>query len=222
MVSFLAISLSQANEQSLTQLARNYWENARRELAAGKDLNALHYYTLALQSVPVDQDLKEILQTDIPEYLFSVRLAYIVQQRANIEGAVFDQAEKRVLSWSGNTVRLWNAETGDSIGQPMQHKGEVSGAVFDQAGKRILSWSGNTVRLWDVPGDLDFPKDSYVIQVEALTGTRFDVNTRLLSIIPPEEWGKVQSQWQELGRKHANTCQYPRQNVYLRFWEKDR
>ena len=52
-------------------------------------------------------------------------------------------------------ARLWEAETGQPIGQPMKHEGRVVGAVFDQAQKRILTWSedllgtNGTARLWD-------------------------------------------------------------------------
>jgi hypothetical protein len=66
-------------------------------------------------------------------------------------GAVFDKAEGRILSWSDdNTVRLWDAATGEPRGAVMKHEGRVLGAVFDKAEGRILSWSNDkTVRLWD-------------------------------------------------------------------------
>ena len=68
-----------------------------------------------------------------------------------VNGALFDQAEARILSWSGDgTVRLWDAATGQPRGAPMKHDGAVNGALFDQAQARILSWSDDgTVRLWD-------------------------------------------------------------------------
>jgi WD40 repeat protein len=66
-------------------------------------------------------------------------------------GAVFDQAEARILSWSSDgTLRLWDAATGAPRGVPMKHDGPVEGAVFDKAEARILSWSDDKTRLWDV------------------------------------------------------------------------
>ena len=48
---------------------------------------------------------------------------------------------------------------------------------------RILTWSGEatpsgTARLWDVPGDLDYPAKMLRLEVEAITGTKYDENGR--------------------------------------------
>ena len=87
--------------------------------------------------------------------------------------------------------------------------------------KRILTWSydGN-VRLWDVPGDLDFPSEKYILQTQALTGTRFDPVLRQITVIPVEEWRALQKEYLEFAQEHAQACEYLRQNVYLRFWGK--
>ena len=48
-------------------------------------------------------------------------------------GAVFDKAEKRILTWGRDgTARLWDAYTGDQIGQPMEHQSDVPGMSIDQ------------------------------------------------------------------------------------------
>jgi WD40 repeat protein len=145
-----------------------------------------------------------------------------------IRGAVLDQAQKRILTWSGgnlagkNAAYLWEAETGKLLGQPMKHEDSVNGAVFDQAQKRVLTWSDDgTARLWDIPGDLDFPHEHLVLQVQALTGTKLDLQTRQISVIPTSEWQALQKQYLDIAREHAKECQYPRQNLYLWFWGKD-
>ncbi len=68
-----------------------------------------------------------------------------------VRGALFDNDERRILSWSEDkTLRLWDAATGAPIGAPMTHEGPVKGAQFDKDGRRILSWSEDrTLRLWD-------------------------------------------------------------------------
>jgi WD40 repeat protein len=69
-----------------------------------------------------------------------------------VNGAVFDKSESRILSWSDDgTVRLWDAATGQTMGAALEHDDAVHGAVFDRLESRILSWSDDgTVRLWDV------------------------------------------------------------------------
>ena len=49
------------------------------------------------------------------------------------------------------TIRLWDAETGDPIGQPLEgHSSIVNSVGFSPDGSRIVSGSfDNTIRLWD-------------------------------------------------------------------------
>jgi len=145
-----------------------------------------------------------------------------MQHRENVDGAAFSKNEERILTWSEDgSACLWETETGILIGKPMLHDNIVWGAVFSKDEKRILTWSEDgSARLWDVPGDLDFPNDKYVLQVQALTGTKFDPATRQIAVIPFDEWRKIQQEWLAFAREHAKTCQYKRQNVYLRFWGK--
>ena len=60
----------------------------------------------------------------------------------SVSGAVFNQDETRILTWSDDgTARLWDASDGSSIGQPMKHDSAVIGAVFNKDETRILTWS---------------------------------------------------------------------------------
>ena len=64
----------------------------------------------------------------------------------------FSPDGKRIVSGScDNTVRLWDAATGQPIGQPLTgHTDTVSSVAFSPDGKRIASGSADdTVRLWD-------------------------------------------------------------------------
>ncbi len=101
----------------------------------------------------------------------------------------------------------------------VQHEDWVYGALFSPDDQRILTWGGGTtVQLWDVPGDLDFPRGNYVLQVEALSGTRFNLMTRKPEIMSADAFTEAKKAYAKIAREHLKTCQYQRQNIYLHFW----
>ena len=70
-----------------------------------------------------------------------------------VTSVAFSPDGKRIVSGSRDTtVRLWDADTGQQIGQPMtRHRDVVRSVAFSPDGKRIVSGSlDNTVRVWNV------------------------------------------------------------------------
>jgi WD40 repeat protein len=56
------------------------------------------------------------------------------------------------VSGSGdNTIRIWNAATGEAVGTPLEgHTELVSSVAFSPDGTQIVSGSGdNTIRIWN-------------------------------------------------------------------------
>ena len=66
----------------------------------------------------------------------------------------FSPDGQRIASGSNdNTLRLWNADTGQPLGDPFTgNKDPVSSVAFSPDGRRIVSGSeDDTVRLWPAP-----------------------------------------------------------------------
>ncbi|KIM90604.1 hypothetical protein PILCRDRAFT_1868 [Piloderma croceum F 1598] len=75
-----------------------------------------------------------------------------------VNSVAFSQDGRRIVSGSGDqTIRVWNAETGDLVVDPLQgHTNSVTSVTFSQDGKRTVSGSNDkTIRVWDAEtGDL--------------------------------------------------------------------
>lgn len=69
-----------------------------------------------------------------------------------LRGYLFSETFPFLASYD-KTIRIWDAETGQQIGPPLEgHTGGVNSASFSPDGKRIVSASlDKTVRIWDFP-----------------------------------------------------------------------
>jgi dipeptidyl aminopeptidase/acylaminoacyl peptidase len=70
---------------------------------------------------------------------------------AGIHSASFSPNSKRIVTASAdNTARVWEADSGKPVGEPMKHGGEVFSASFSPDGTRVVTASGdNTARMWN-------------------------------------------------------------------------
>lgn len=78
--------------------------------------------------------------------------AILIGHTSSVQSASFSPNSKRIVSASDDkTIRIWDAETGQQIGQPLEgHTLSVNSASFSPDGKRILSSSADkTIRIWD-------------------------------------------------------------------------
>ncbi|HEV3448688.1 MAG TPA: protein kinase, partial [Gemmataceae bacterium] len=74
-----------------------------------------------------------------------------VGHRAHLAGGVFCTDGRQVLTWSAETLYLFDATNANLLRTFEGHSGEVLGAAFYPDGKHFLSCSfDGTVRLWDI------------------------------------------------------------------------
>ena len=75
----------------------------------------------------------------------------IAETTSEVSSVAFTPDGKRIVSGSADTtVRVWDAGTGQPVGQPITAPSEVSSVAFSPDGTRIVSGSADTtVRVWD-------------------------------------------------------------------------
>jgi WD40 repeat protein len=121
--------------------------------------SALSTYISALPLTPRDTQLYESLHHTIPQSpsirsshpSWSSALLQIISGHTKpVHSVVFSPDGKKLASASGDeTVRLWDVETGEAVGAPLEHTFRVGFVTFSPDGKKLASCD-KAVRLWDV------------------------------------------------------------------------
>jgi hypothetical protein len=115
----------------------------------------------------------------------------------------FSPDGQRVISGSGDqTLRLWDARTGQALGEPWQgHSDGVWSVAFSPDGRRVISGSRDqTLRLWDMD------EASWRQRTCFLAGRNFT-------------WVEWQRYMPEPRYPYARTCEaYPVHPTVIAFW----
>ncbi|KAE9382484.1 WD40 repeat-like protein, partial [Gymnopus androsaceus JB14] len=85
-------------------------------------------------------------------YSWPSQQAVLTGHTADVSSVEFSPDGKRIVSGSyDHTLRIWNAETGMIIGEPMQgHTSWVTSVVFSPDGEKIVSGSSDqTLHIWN-------------------------------------------------------------------------
>ncbi|KIJ22902.1 hypothetical protein M422DRAFT_84675, partial [Sphaerobolus stellatus SS14] len=120
-----------------------------------------HIYLSALAMAPPTSLLKQEYIKDFQRMLRSVgkrrkgwkhELQPLQGHRGTVLTVAFSPDGKHIASGSGDeTIQIWDAKTGDTVGEPLQgHKGAVWAVAFSPDGKHIVSGSGDeTIQVWN-------------------------------------------------------------------------
>jgi len=90
------------------------------------------------------------------------KLPAVFAHQGAVNTAGFSADGRRFVTGSDDrTVQLWNAATGEPLGQPLRHPAPVLRAALSTDGSRLLTLAGGIVRIWS---DLD--REAYPRKLE--------------------------------------------------------
>ncbi|KAJ3733215.1 hypothetical protein DFJ43DRAFT_242886, partial [Lentinula guzmanii] len=121
-----------------------------------------HLYLSGMPFVPENSKLHTVFErccNTLQKAVFSRQINNWPDQQVILKGhaddisaVVFSPDGKRIVSGSvDKSIRIWNADTGEAIGDPLQgHLGGVTSVAFSPDGKRIVSGSADkSINIWN-------------------------------------------------------------------------
>ncbi|KAJ6571391.1 WD40-repeat-containing domain protein [Mycena capillaripes] len=124
--------------------------------------SAPHIYLSALALAPKESEITTRFHSQFPRLLAVKKglvtkwpaIISVLEGHTNAVNSIACSPDGRhILSGSSdNTLRIWDAESGEELGQPLEgHTGWVNSVAFSADGKYCVSGSNDgTIRIWDV------------------------------------------------------------------------
>jgi len=158
----LASDLSAALNKTKAHEAMLAVEKAHTLIGQGQLYSGMLWMARGLETAPADAvSLQDSIRTSLAALRSDVP---VLRARLMTEGgataAVFSPDGKMIVTGGGpyggkGEARLWDAATGEPLGQPLPHEQQVLGVAFSPDGKTVLTGSGDyrssqgDARLWD-------------------------------------------------------------------------
>jgi len=135
-------------ESALTQLEI---ERASEMLDRGDANLGVIHLARVLRNCPTNRFVAERLMAEINQRNFLLPVIGPLQHGDRVTGARFSPDGQRIVSVSHDkTARIWDAATGNPLGEPLRHEDSVNAAQFSPDGRRIVTASKDgTARIWD-------------------------------------------------------------------------
>ena len=140
------VSEREARKAALVELARNDLVNARFAIKEFRLDDALIWFERAIEHAPADHSLYSAARSLLASRSMCLHFSFVHDRFA---GVAFSPDAQTVVNISGNTARLWNAQTGAPRGEPLQHDGEVNSVEFSPDAHTVVTRSGKSARLWN-------------------------------------------------------------------------
>jgi serine/threonine protein kinase len=188
-------------------------EQGLREADGGDIFTALLRFAQPLVSSPDHEDTVRMTRHRVANYWTNSQCPVLLQQwRGSSVDAISPDGRRvvtarvaaisldgrRVLTASVETVRVWDAATGQPLTPPLSHGLEVRSAAFSPGGRRVLTASADgTARVWDVSDD-PRPIGDLVRMVQLLSGHRIDT----AGIVVPLSTAELQGLWDDLHQRY--------------------
>jgi WD40 repeat protein len=145
-----------ASERTAEERTREVASQANVSLAryskqTGSDAQALGHLAQALRWNQRNYEAVALTGAMLTQNDWPLEIGGSIRFQRAIDHAQFSPDGRRLVTVSyDGTARLWDAATGNPIGQPMKHEGFVNSAQFSPDGQWVVTASGDkTARLWD-------------------------------------------------------------------------